>query len=79
MAAFYNKIVYAGKVLLDLTSDTVTPNTLMKGMKAHDASGKEIEGTAELSVSDDNAGNVTLNMFNLTAIDDGEGNVTVGG
>lgn len=44
-----NKVVYnAGNgenVLIDLTRDTVTPETLTKGTTAHDASGNIIEGT----------------------------------
>ena len=40
-----NKVVYAGKTLVDLTGDTVTPNALAQGVTAHDASGEEITGT----------------------------------
>lgn len=39
-----NKIVYGGKVLLDLTSDTVTSATLGYGATAHDKSGAIITG-----------------------------------
>lgn len=35
-----------GTVLLDLTGDTVTPETLMSGATAHDAAGERIVGTA---------------------------------
>lgn len=41
-----NKVVLGSEVLLDLTSDTVTPSTLMQGYTAHDASGAAIVGTA---------------------------------
>ncbi|MBQ2680439.1 MAG: hypothetical protein IJF97_00730 [Eggerthellaceae bacterium] len=41
-----NKIVKDGTTLIDLTSDTVTPATLMQGYTAHDASGAIITGTA---------------------------------
>ncbi len=34
-----------GTVLLDLTGDTVTPETLMAGVTAHDAAGNPIVGT----------------------------------
>lgn len=34
-----------GTVLLDLTGDTVTPETLMAGVTAHDAAGEPIVGT----------------------------------
>lgn len=40
-----NKVVYAGETLVDLTNDTVTPETLAKGATAHDASGAVIVGT----------------------------------
>lgn len=35
-----------GTVLLDLTGDTVTPETLMAGTTAHDAAGNRIVGTS---------------------------------
>lgn len=41
-----NKVVYFGRTLVDLTSDTVTPETLLKGKTAHNAKGEIIEGTA---------------------------------
>lgn len=39
-----NKIVYGGDILIDLTQDTVTPETLMKDVTAHDKSGRVIVG-----------------------------------
>ena len=39
-----NKFVYYGDVKFDLTSDTVTKDTLLSGVKAHDKSGAEITG-----------------------------------
>lgn len=39
-----NKIIYAGNTLIDLTGDTVTPDLLLLGTKAHDMSGEIIEG-----------------------------------
>lgn len=39
-----NKIEYAGKVLLDLTEDTVTEDQLLEGATAHDRSGQRIVG-----------------------------------
>jgi lysophospholipase L1-like esterase len=41
-----NKVVYDGKALIDLTNDTVTPETLENGVTAHDATGAIITGTA---------------------------------
>ena len=40
-----NKVIYGGDVLIDLTSDTITPDKLASGVKAHDASGEQITGT----------------------------------
>jgi hypothetical protein len=40
-------ITKKGRVLLDLTEDTVTPETLGKGVTAHDRSGEPIVGTNE--------------------------------
>lgn len=39
-----NKVEYAGKVLLDLTEDTVTEDQLLEGATAHDRSGQRIVG-----------------------------------
>lgn len=40
-----NKVEIDGVVRLDLTRDTVTPETLLSGYTAHDRSGQEIRGT----------------------------------
>ena len=42
----YNKVIYGGKVLIDLTGDTITPADLARGVIAHDKSGAEITGTS---------------------------------
>lgn len=39
-----NKIVYDGDTLIDLTGDTVTPETLAEGATAHNKSGEQIMG-----------------------------------
>lgn len=39
-----NKIIYGSEVLIDLTADTVSPNTLLKDATAHDKSGEVITG-----------------------------------
>lgn len=39
-----NKVIFDGKTLIDLTEDTVTPDTLAEGVTAHDASGAQIIG-----------------------------------
>ena len=43
---YKNKVVYNGQTLIDLTGDTVTPQTLLSGYTAHDASGAVITGEA---------------------------------
>lgn len=44
---FVNKVVYGTTVLVDLTEDTVTPETLARGATAHNAKGEQITGTME--------------------------------
>lgn len=41
-----NKVVYGNRILIDLTSDTVTEETLIRGYTAHKADGTVITGTA---------------------------------
>jgi hypothetical protein len=46
MSENYNaKVVFGDEILMDLTSDTVTKETLLFGVKAHGADGAPIEGT----------------------------------
>lgn len=47
-----NKVVVNGSTIFDLTGVTVTPETLAKGVTAHDKSGAQITGTAETGVGD---------------------------
>lgn len=42
-----SKVVLGGEVLIDLTADTVTADTLAKGVTAHDKTGAQITGTLE--------------------------------
>ena len=42
-----NKVAVNGAVQLDLTADTVTPETLLKGTTAHNAAGELITGVYE--------------------------------
>ena len=39
-----NKVVFGDKTLLDLTNDTVSSDTLSRGITAHDKSGQIITG-----------------------------------
>lgn len=47
-----NKVEYTGKVLLDLTEDTVTEEQLLEGAVAHDRSGQRIVG-AMINLAED--------------------------
>lgn len=44
---YVNKVVLGSSTLIDLTSDTVTPESLMQGYTAHDRSGAMITGTMQ--------------------------------
>ena len=44
----YNKIIYGGNTLIDLTEDTITPDKLVYGYTAHDKSGAAIVGTNKI-------------------------------
>lgn len=53
MAEYNNKVqLQNGIVLIDLTQDTVTEETLGKGVTAHDRTGKPIVGTMEATAED---------------------------
>ena len=41
-----NKVNYGSKVLIDLTGDTVTAESLLKGYTAHNAAGEAVSGAA---------------------------------
>lgn len=43
---YVNKVIVNDQIKLDLTGDTVSPETLLQGFTAHDASGAPIVGTA---------------------------------
>ena len=45
-----NKIIYGGKVLLDLTGDTATPDKVLLGFTYHGADGEEHEGTCSFDL-----------------------------
>lgn len=44
-----NKVEYGGNTLIDLTGDSVTPETLAEGATAHDASGNVIVGSRKIT------------------------------
>ena len=60
----YSKVVYDGRTLIDLTSDTITADSLEEGKTAHDA----ITGTMKKpTISDDGNGNLTFSGITVTA------------
>jgi|GEM_PF-6658181 len=50
---YVNKIVVNGNVKIDLTKDTVDPDSLIEGVKAHDNTGAVIVGTLAVRSIDD--------------------------
>ena len=45
-----NKVIIGNEVRLDLTSDTVSADKLLKGTTAHDKAGEKITGTCEYDI-----------------------------
>ncbi len=50
-----SKVIYGGQVLIDLTSDTVEADKLLKGYTAHGADGEPVTGTCEFDVDSSEA------------------------
>lgn len=48
-----NKVIYGDEVLIDLTADTVTAASLLKGVTAHRADGSTIIGVMTAKMDDD--------------------------
>lgn len=46
----YNKVVYGGKTLIDLSSDTVSEDTVLEGYTGHKADGTPFVGTLKIGV-----------------------------
>ena len=69
-----SKVVFEGDTLLDLTADTVTPETLLKGATAHNAAGEAITGTLEAGASTDWAAIAMQNIGEILAIQAHNGN-----
>ena len=68
-----NKVVYGTTVLVDLTADTVTPETLLQGYTAHDKSGALITGTADTT-----EGSVYQDGDGYLVVDDSESSAPQG-
>ena len=50
-----NKVVYGDKVLIDLSQDTVAPDSLLSGIRAHDKRGYSIVGACTFDVDSTDA------------------------
>lgn len=55
-----SKVIFGNETLIDLTGDTVTPDTLLAGTTAHNRSGEQIVGTATVPEELDDLTDVTL-------------------
>lgn len=60
----YNKIVYGGNVLIDLTADTVDEAHLLAGQTAHDKSGVVITGTCDFDSNTQDATAAVAEILN---------------
>lgn len=50
-----SKVVYGGRTLIDLTSDTITKDKLLTGVTAHGKAGEPITGTCDFDVNSQDA------------------------
>lgn len=72
-----NKVIYGGMTLIDLTGDSVTPETLMNGYTAHDKSGQVISGKLQpTTLTVDSSGNGLLTGAGMTVNDAGDASIT---
>lgn len=71
-----NRVVYGSQTLIDLTGNTVTPETLLAGTRAHNRAGQEITGTASNAIlTVDSDGNGRLR--GVTMLMDSAGSTTI--
>lgn len=71
-----NQVIYGGETLIDLTADSVTPETLAEGVTAHDATGAVIVGVMAASAGKCyQAGDTAPEDTDLLWIDTANGNL----
>lgn len=63
-----NKVVINNDLIMDLTGDTVTSNSLLSGITAHDAAGRAIIGLFEAFNHPDRLQNTNLNDLTTTGL-----------
>lgn len=68
-----NKVMYGTKTLIDLSNDTVTPDTLFKGCTAHLADGTIVTGTLFNNYPDEQCFYDNLQDLNGTELEDSSG------
>ena len=69
---YVNKVIYGGNTLIDLTSDTVTADKILKNFTAHAASGAPITGTCTYDAdTSDATATVAEILFAKTAYKNG--------
>jgi hypothetical protein len=59
-----SKVIYGGNVLIDLTSDNVTADKLIKGITAHGADGEILIGTCDFDANTQDATAVAAEILN---------------
>lgn len=76
-----NKVIFGGDTIIDLTADSVTPETLAVGVTAHDASGKVVTGTMEAGITLPTLTNegAAADLLSGKQLIDGAGNIVTGG
>lgn len=63
-----NKVIYGNQVLIDLTQDTVTPETLASGVTAHSADGSTIVGLLNIVEVDSQLSSTSENPIQNKAV-----------
>ena len=65
----FNKVVWDGQTLIDLTSDTVTASSLQSGVTAHDRSGAQIVGTGAIGNYVSKSGDSMSGALDMLGVD----------
>lgn len=65
----FNKVVWDGQTLIDLTSDTVTASSLQSGVTAHDRSGAQIVGTGAIGSYVSKSGDSMSGALDMLGVD----------
>ena len=74
-----NRLLISGKVVFDVTNDTVTPNDLVKGVTAHDKGGTAIVGTVEVGSPKSNIGDISTSFVESTVLGSDYKSITLTG